>query len=60
MLGKSMFFIPRILLESGSDPNQQCSKKNTSLHIASQVNDEVLIKLLLKYGAKPHLQNEDK
>ncbi|WP_338602168.1 ankyrin repeat domain-containing protein [Sulfolobus tengchongensis] len=47
----------RELLDRGVDPNIQYEHGLTPLHIASGLGHPNLVKLLLKYGANPNVQN---
>lgn len=45
------------LLESGGYPDITDSFYRTPLHIATEDDNEALVRRLLKYGANPHLRD---
>ena len=51
--------LAKLLLENGADPNAQCKKKNTPLHIAVKREKIDAVEELLRYKANPNAKNED-
>jgi ankyrin repeat protein len=43
------------LIEGGLDIDVQCGRKKTALHLASQLNDDAIVKLLMERGANINL-----
>jgi ankyrin repeat protein len=43
------------LIEGGLDIDVQCGRKKTALHLASQLNDDAIVKLLVERGANINL-----
>ncbi|XP_054713763.1 nuclear factor NF-kappa-B p105 subunit-like [Uloborus diversus] len=56
--GDNINFISKLLeLVPGYDYNHQNKRKKTPLHIATEMNKQLLIKLLLEHGASPTVQD---
>jgi ankyrin repeat protein len=48
----------RTLIEGGLDVDAQCGWKKTALHLASELDDDVIVKLLLDLGANINLTDD--